>query len=260
MTHPAWDIKHAGQAGDAGLQAYKDYLKSGKMEQHTIMPGASWDLQQGVMRVEKNRKGDIVSGDQVSSSLSLISTDGPLKATTTATTLDFDQDKDSLEIASLESSADSPAKPALKFRGSGRYQHSDLHSVGIIPMSGKIYQLEIGPQSEAGGVSYDGEYGREKRYSLVVGNDAVPGQRLSILAWAGGRDPVGIRTAGEGGRVMRLVGKPDHHDQVGVVFEGEVRAGQIIDFTQMVQGGAATPVRFIIIPTSARPTEKSNGG
>lgn len=181
-------------------------------------------------------------------------------AVTTATTPEFDPAKDELNRVALESRREAPSKPPLKFRGSGQYRHPDLHNLGVIPMSdGKVYQFEMGPQSETGGPTYDGEYGQERRYSFVVGADANPGQRLSVLAWAGGNDPVGIRTAGEKGKVMRLVGKPDHPDQVGVVFEGQVKPGQVIDFSQMIQAGAATPVRFIVIPVPAEQVPNVNG-
>ena len=243
--------KHEGSAADAGLQTYKDYLKDERAQRHEIPPGGAWVLNQGTMTVEKNAKGS-TTRDQVASSLALISADGPLKATTTATSLDFDPAKDRLETAALETSKEVPSKPPLKFRGAGDYPHPDLHQLGVIPMGqGKPYQFEIGPKTTTGGSTFDGEYGQERRYTFVVGNDAKPGQRLSILAWAGGSDPVGIRAVGETEKVMRLVGKPGHRDQVGVVFEGEVKAGQVIDFSQMMQAGAATPVRFILIPTPA---------
>ena len=240
--------RHMGWAGDIGLDAYKTFLKDKRAEKHEIPPGGSWTLDQGTMRVDPkdNQK------NQVTSSLSLVSTNGPLEAITAARSLKSDSESESLKRAELETSDRRPSKAALKFRGSGRYAHPDQHNLGLIPMNEKkAYQVVIGPQSSEGGTTFDGEYGQERRYSMIVGADAKPGQRLAVLAWAGGEDPVAVRTMGDESKLMRLVGKRSNANQVGVVYEGVVSPGQVLDFTQMIQGGAATPLRLIFLPLPA---------
>ena len=95
----------------------------------------------------------------------------------------------------------------------------------------------------------------ETSYVFEVGKDAKPGQRLLILGWAGGEEAVGVRDTQHPNSLLELSRKT--RQQAGILFEGEVTAGQRIEMKQMIQGGASTPLRLIAIPLPARQAAKT---
>lgn len=236
-------VDDEGMAARVGLDTYQDYLRDRDIEVVTIEPGKSHVWDQGVME-----KGEVAT------SMAMVSTNGPLSATTMATAAGADPERASLETPALEG-ADRGRVP-LEFRGSGLYPDPDTHVQGTIPMGEpKIYQMVMGPQGKSG--TFDGEYGQERRITLRVGDDVKPGQRLTILAWAGGADPVGVRPLSDPSQVLAIATKPQFKEQVAVLFEGEVEAGQLLHMEQMVQAGAATPLRLLIVPVP--PAQGSDG-
>lgn len=187
---------------------------------------------------------------QVASSMAMLSTNGPLSASTVVIPEGQDPEKASLRVPGREG-----GDRGLQFRGSGLYPNPDTHVQGTIPMSEpKVYQMVMGPQGNSR--NFDGEYGHERRYTLRVGDDVKPGQRLTILAWAGGADPVGVRPVTDPNQVLPIAAKDSFKEQVAVLFEGEVKAGQFLHLEQMVQAGGATPLRLLIIPVP--PTQGGN--
>lgn len=243
-----------GYAFKTGSDAVGKAMNS-KPETKVINPGQSYYLH-----------NESLKPGQVASTLSLVETDGELEAVTAVVNPNAKAGATPLKQAKLEDSKQRrdqsgnplPSLRGLEFRGSGVYEQPDKILSGTLDMApGKLQHITIGESPENQGVrsDYPGDYGKSNYVGLKVPAEAKEGQRLVLLGWAGGEDPVSIRGIDDPGKLYQVfakfdkkTGDPLNKNQVVVLFDQPVQPGQEIKFEQMIQGGGAGPLRILALP------------
>lgn len=231
-------VREEAAAVQAGVQALRDYNGKEQISRIPLKPGQAYDMPLGVVK-----PGEVLSY------LGEVQCNGALDVVT-ASVLEGERLRGAdLRTPPLENGKTLQGK---EFRGNGVYAGPDRRELSMIHMApGLLQQTTIGPNPTESPLStYSGEFGQARHYSLTVG-PCAKGQRLVVLGWAGGREPVAAQTAGGKGK-LNLVPQPGTGREVIVLFQGAVTPGQKIELEQMVQGGAATPFRILALPVEAR--------